>query len=315
MISDDSPILFVLLGPTAVGKTKLSIRIAQTLSAEILSVDSRQFYREMKIGTASPSEAELQIVPHHFIGHLSIFDEYNVSRFESDAIQTLDNLFRSNRFALLTGGSGLYIRAVCQGIDDLPDPDPSVRESLKELLTREGLAPLQLQLRELDPEFYKIIDRSNPKRLLRALEICITTGQPYSALRKNTPRNRSFRIVRIGLMRDKEDLYNRINTRVDQMIDQGLESEARSLFPYQHLNALNTVGYKELFAYFDVEITLAKAVEKIKTNSRRYAKRQMTWFRKEQDIHWFDAGKEDQIIAFIKENCREKNKMPANKSL
>lgn len=303
MITDDSHLLFVILGPTAVGKTSLSIHVAQKLSADILSADSRQFYKEMKIGTARPSENELQTVQHHFIAHLSISDAYNVSRFEMDALQKLDELFSSNRFAILTGGSGLYIRAVCQGIDDLPDPDPALREKLKAVFAKEGVRPLQKQLKELDPAFYKIVDRSNPKRLLRALEVCITTGKPYSSLRKNIPGNRNFRTVMIGLTREKDDLYHRINQRVDQMMDQGLLEEAESLYPHRQYNALNTVGYKELFSYFGGEISLEKAIEKIKTNSRRYAKRQMTWFRKEQGINWFDADNEKEIMQFVLNEC------------
>ena len=305
MITDEPRFLFVILGPTAVGKTSLSIRIAQTLSAEILSADSRQFYREMKIGTARPSEVELQTVPHHFIGHISIFDEYNVSRFEVDALHKLDELFGSNNFAILTGGSGLYIRAVCQGIDDLPDPDPALREKLKAIFAQEGLVPLQLKLRELDPAFYKIIDRSNPKRLLRALEVCIATGKPYSSLRKNIPGKRNFNTVMIGLIREKEELYNRINKRVDLMMDQGLLEEAKNLYPHRRLNALNTVGYKELFQYFEGAISLDKAIEKIKTDSRRYAKRQMTWFRKDQGIKWFNAENEEEILQFVKDECTQ----------
>jgi tRNA dimethylallyltransferase len=299
MNNDDSRILFVILGPTAVGKTSLSIHIAQKLSAEIISADSRQFYKEMKIGTARPTEAELQTVPHHFIGHISIFDEYNVSRFESDALHKIEDLFRVNRFAIMTGGSGLYIKAVCQGIDDLPDPDPELREKLKMMLAQEGLSLLRQKLKELDPAFYKIVDRSNPKRLLRALEVCITTGKPYSSLRKNIPVKRNFITVPIGLTREKNELNDRINERVDLMMDQGFLEEARNLSPHRHLNALNTVGYKELFQYFDGVISLEKSIEKIKTNSRRYAKRQMTWFRKEQGITWFDATDEDQIMLFV----------------
>ena len=302
MITDDSHLLFIILGPTAVGKTSLSLRIARALPAEILSADSRQFYREMKIGTARPSDEELKAVPHHFIGHLSVFDEYNVSRFETDALRKLDELFTAGHYAVLTGGSGLYIRAVCHGIDDLPDPDPSLREKLKEIFTQDGLPALQEKLKGLDPAFYEIVDRSNPKRLLRALEVCLTTGKPYSSLRKNVPGKRNFRTILIGLTRDKDELNNRINRRVDLMIEQGLIEEARSLYPNRNLNALNTVGYKELFRYFDGEIPLEKAIENIRTNSRRYAKRQMTWFRKEQGITWFDAGHEEEIMKFVINN-------------
>lgn len=299
MNSETQSTLLVILGPTAVGKTQLSISIAKLLSAEILSADSRQFYREMKIGTASPSVDELAAVPHHFVGHLSIFDEYNVSKFESDALEKIETLFQSSCFAVMAGGSGLYIRAVCRGIDDLPDPDPTLRENLKETLIRDGIAALRNQLKMLDPDYYHQVDLSNPKRLLRALEVCITTGQPFSSLRRNEPCKRNFRIVKVGLTREKEELNKRINNRVEAMMEKGLEAEARQLYPHRHLNALNTVGYKELFQYFDGELTKDKAIEKIKTNSRRYAKRQMTWFRKEEDIHWFDAAHEEAIRNFV----------------
>jgi tRNA dimethylallyltransferase len=298
-----SPILLVILGPTAVGKTSLSIQVAKQLSAEILSADSRQFYREMKIGTARPDESDLRLVRHHFMGHLSIQDPYNVSMYEADALRTLDALFQKNPIAILTGGSGLFIKAVCHGIDELPDPDPALREKLKATFDSYGIMPLQTQLKELDPAFFEIVDRSNPKRLLRALEVCITTGKPYSSLRKNSPALRNFKTIQLGLSREKADLYARINQRVDQMMEQGLMKEAEGLYPFRELNALNTVGYKELFLYFDGKLTLDRAIENIKTNSRRYAKRQMTWFRKENDIHWMDATKEQEILDYIEETA------------
>jgi tRNA dimethylallyltransferase len=302
-MTTDAPLLFVILGPTGVGKTSLSIRIAKQLSTEILSADSRQFFREMNIGTAPPSASELQSVPHHFIGHLSIYDEYNVSKYETDALQKLEMIFRSHRFALLTGGSGLYIQAVCRGIDELPDPDPVIREKLNSVFEEKGLTALQEMLRELDPAYYRSVDRSNPKRLLRALEVCIATGKPYSSLRKNVPASRSFETVKIGVMREKKALADRINRRVDQMMAEGFLEEAERLFLRRDLNALNTVGYKELFLYIEGMISLDEAVMKIKTNTRRYAKRQMTWFRKDTDIHWFDADDEERIFQFIRKEA------------
>ena len=300
MNSDSPAILIVITGPTAVGKTSVSIELARTLSVEILSCDSRQFYKEMKIGTGRPSLNQLQLIPHHFIAHLSIHDNYNVSRFESDALQKLDQLFKTSPFALLVGGSGLYINAVCHGIDDLPDPDRALRDQLNNLYHTEGIKALQDKLWELDPIYFKHVDQSNPKRLLRAIEVCLTTGLMYSSLRKNEPKPRKFRILKIGLQRDREDLNNRINSRVDQMMEEGLLAEVKELIPFRHLNALNTVGYKELFDYFDGKYTLEQAVEKIKTHTRRFAKRQMTWFRKDQEIQWFHPDDLHKILQLIK---------------
>jgi tRNA dimethylallyltransferase len=305
MISDEPRTVFVILGPTGVGKTSLSIRLAQKLSTAIISADSRQFYREMRIGTARPSREELQAVTHYLVGHLSIYDDYNVSKFEAEAIQLLNEIFRNKRTALITGGSGLYIKALCEGIDVLPDPDPTIRENLDALFSREGLPALRSMLKKLDPDFYETVDKANPKRLLRALEVCIATGLPYSSLRKSKPAKREFRIVKIGLYREKAELYNRINMRVDRMMQEGLLDEAKELFPHRHLNALNTVGYKELFACLEGSVSLEEAVEKIKTNSRRYAKRQMTWFRKEEGITWFDASREEDIILFALNECNK----------
>jgi tRNA dimethylallyltransferase len=299
MNSDSPAMLIVLTGPTAVGKSFLSIELATTLSIEILSADSRQFYREMKIGTASPSAEFLKLVPHHFIAHLSIHDFYNVSRFESDALQRLDHLFETSSSALLVGGSGLYINAVCHGIDELPDPDGALREQLKDLYQNEGIKPLQDKLRELDPIYFEQVDQLNPKRLLRAIEVCMKTGLSYSSLRKNEPKPRKFRILKIGLQREREELNKRINSRVDQMMEEGLLEEVKKLLPYRHLNALNTLGYKELFDHIDGKYSLGQAVEKIKTNTRRFAKRQMTWFRKDQEINWFHPEDLVGIIRFI----------------
>jgi tRNA dimethylallyltransferase len=304
MNSDSPAMLIVLTGPTAVGKTSLSIELATTLSVEILSADSRQFYQEMKIGTASPSAELLKLVPHHFISHLSIHDYYNVSRFESDALQRLDHLFETSSSAFLVGGSGLYINAVCHGIDELPDPDGALRQQLKHLYQNEGIKPLQDKLRELDPIYFEQVDQLNPKRLLRAIEVCLTTGVTFSSLRKNEPKPRKFRILKIGLQRDRKELNNRINSRVDQMMEEGLLEEVKELLPYRHLNALNTVGYKELFDHIDGKYSLGQAVDKIKTNTRRFAKRQMTWFRRDQEINWFHADDLQSIYQFIKINAK-----------
>ncbi len=300
MIIDPKRYLLIITGPTAVGKTALTIHLAQTLKTEILSADSRQFYREMRIGTARPGEKKLSLVPHHFIGQLSIHDEYNVSRFETDALNLLQQLFMNHPVVIMTGGSGLYINAVCHGIDDFPGPDDSLREELKSLFASEGIESLRSRLRILDPQYYNEVDLANPKRLLRALEVCITTGMPYSGLRKMKPKIRDFEIIRIGLTRGKEELNRRINDRVDRMVEDGLLEEVKSLIPFRHLNALNTVGYKELFSFFDGTLSLGSAIENIKTNSRRYAKRQMTWFRRDKAITWFYPD-DHEIIGFIEQ--------------
>ncbi len=294
--------LVVIAGPTAVGKTSLSIQLARYFFTSVISADSRQFFREMSIGTAKPSASELAGVPHHFVGQLSVSDPYNVSMFEQDALALLDQLFMENPVVIMTGGSGLYINAVCKGIDELPDPDGETREALKQLFEEKGIAALREKLKALDPVYYQQVDADNPKRLLRAIEVCLATGMPYSSLRKNEPRQRNFRIIRIGLTMDKNELYERINHRVDRMMDDGLLEEARQLYPLRNLNALNTVGYKELFRYFAGETTLEQAITDIKTHSRRYAKRQMTWFRKDKEMVWFAARDNEGILAYIKGN-------------
>ena len=299
------PCLVVITGPTAVGKTSLSIRIAKHFNTEIISADSRQFYREMIIGTACPTEDQLREVPHHFIRHISIHDPYNVSRFESEVLGKLKELFRNHKLVVMTGGSGLYIEAVCNGIDDLPDPDDNTRLQLKEILRIQGIQALRNKLKILDPVYYDQVDLSNPKRLLRALEVCISTGVPFSTLRRNQPKQRDFRIIRIGLETDRQELYRRINDRTDEMMRRGLADEAKSLYPFRNLNALNTVGYKELFSWIDGTITLTDAVAKIKTNTRRYAKRQMTWFRKQEETKWFEPGDEENIVQYINYEIRK----------
>jgi len=290
-MSIDDRLLLVVAGPTASGKTALGIRLAQHLNTHIISADSRQFYREMKIGTAAPSSGELQSVPHHFIHQLSIQETYNVSRYESEVLDLLDQLFKNHRVAIMVGGSGLYINAVCHGIDLLPDPEPEIRLDLKKILEKSGITALQDELMQVDPGYADTVDLANPARLIRAIEIYRSTGVPYSMLRTNRPKIRPFRIVKIGLDLPREMLNQRINSRVDEMIDHGLVDEARQLYPMRHLNALNTVGYKELFDYFEGKVSLDHAIEKIKTNSRRYAKRQLTWFRKDHEIKW--VGPED----------------------
>ena len=283
----NEPLLVVIAGPTAVGKTELGIKLARHLKTPIISADSRQFYREMKIGTAAPTPEELKAVPHHFIHQLSVRDAFNVSRFETEVLLLLKELFKQHPVALMVGGSGLYIHAVCHGMDQLPDPDPEIRQRLKHMLETAGIIALQDELRQVDPEYYGIVDLANPARLIRALEIYGATGVPYSALRTQTLKPRPFRILKIGIDLPREILNERINKRVDEMIHAGLVEEAGQLFPLRHLNALNTVGYKELFDYMQGLTTLDFAIDKIKTNSRRYAKRQLTWFRKDQEFRWF----------------------------
>ena len=293
--------LVVVLGPTAVGKTDIAIRLAQQLNTEIISADSRQLYREIPLGTAAPSKEQLASVPHHFVGNLSLQQNYNVSQYENEVLALLENKFRVYDVMVMTGGSGLYIDAVCRGIDQLPDPEPEIRETLQQKWQQKGISVLQQQLQQLDPEFYEQVDRQNPKRLMRAIEVCLQTGRKYSELRQNNPQTRNFRILKVGLNLPREQLYDRINRRTDVMMNNGWIEEAESVFPFRHLNALNTVGYKELFAFLEGKMSLEKAVEKIKTNTRRYAKRQLTWFRKDKEIHWFSPEDEEAILQFVKE--------------
>jgi tRNA dimethylallyltransferase len=293
--------LIVLLGPTGVGKTDLSAEIALHFGSEIISCDSRQFFREMVIGTSVPPAVLLMKIKHHFIGSLSVNDYYSASLFERDVLDLLPGLFSKNKVVLMSGGSGLYIDAVCDGIDDIPDTDPAVREKYINMYREQGIEGLRSALRLLDPEHYRKVDLKNYKRIIRALEICETTGLPYSSFMKDQKCERDFRIIKIGLRREREELYARINRRVDIMIGEGLEKEAANLYNLRHLNALNTVGYKELFEYFDGRITFAKAVELIKRDTRRYAKRQMTWWSKDKGITWFDAGNSAEIIKYIEE--------------
>ncbi len=299
--------LFVLIGPTGVGKTELSLNIAEMLGCHIVSADSRQMYADLKIGTASPTPDQIARVPHHFVGHLSLTDYYSAARYEEEAIKCLSQLFQTNNYALLTGGSMMYVDAVCKGIDDIPTVDADTRAFMMERYEQEGLEPLCAELRLLDPEYYRIVDLKNPKRVIHALEICHMTGRTYTSYRTQSCKERPFRIVKIGLRREREELYERINRRVEIMMEDGLLDEVRSVLPYRHLNSLNTVGYKELFMYLDGEWTLDFAIEKIKQNSRIYSRKQMTWFKRDTEIHWFHPDDTSDIMDFVKQEVTNAN--------
>ena len=278
--------LVVIAGPTASGKTAFSIELAKALNTVILSADSRQFYKEMSIGTAAPTEEELSQVKHYFVHHISIEDKYDVADYERDVLQLLDELFKTHNAVIMTGGSGLFIDAVCNGIDVMPDVQPEIREKVQKLLDEGGLKALQEEVLHLDPDYFAIVDQQNPRRLQRALEVCYQTGQPFSSFRSGNTVQRDFEIKKYALLWDRQALIERIDKRVDMMMEQGLLEEAKALYPKRHLNALNTVGYKELFAYFDGQCTLEEAVEQIKIHTRQYAKRQMTWLRKDTSYQW-----------------------------
>lgn len=294
--------LIVLLGPTGVGKTDLAVELAERFSCDIISADSRQFYRELLIGTAVPDPAHLKAVKHHFIRFLSVTDYYSASLFERDVLRLLPVLFQESGMVLMAGGSGLYIDALCRGIDDIPDVDPAAREKYMKKFREEGIESLRLELKMKDPMHYSRIDLKNPKRILRALEVCETTGRPYSELLTGEKRKRDFRILKLGLELPRDILFERINARVDRMMEAGLESEARSLLSYRSLNPLNTVGYKELFEHFDGKISREKAVELIKRNTRRFARRQTTWWARDKEIKWFSPEEKSIIIRYIEEN-------------
>lgn len=296
--------LVIVAGPTAVGKTDVAIQLAQKWNTEIISADSRQFYNEMSIGTAKPDRKQLSIVTHHFVGQLSIHDYYNVSIFEKEALQVLDSLFEKHQLVFMVGGSGLYIDAVCNGIDDFPDPEPELRSYLKGVFQDEGIEKLQQMLSALDPEYFETVDINNPNRLLRALEVCHTTGKKFSEQRLNSSKKRDFQTIKIGLNLPRPELFSRIEMRVDQMIEDGLVNEVKNLLPFRHLNALNTVGYKEIFEYLDSKITLQQAIINIKTNTRRYAKRQLTWFNRTGEYTWFEPTQLNEITNYLTENCK-----------
>ncbi|WP_320111748.1 tRNA (adenosine(37)-N6)-dimethylallyltransferase MiaA [Draconibacterium orientale] len=291
--------LVIITGPTGIGKTEVSIKVARHFNAEIVSADSRQIFKELNIGTAVPSQEELAAIPHHFIQSHSVEENYNASRYETEALELIDKLFQQRDVLLLVGGSMLYIDAICKGIDSMPDADPEVRAALKKQLEEEGLESLRLQLKTLDPEYYKKVDLKNPNRIIHALEISIQTGKPYSSFRSDTPKKRPFQIIKIALNCDRQVLHNRINLRVDKMMEAGLETEARSVYHKKQLNSLNTVGYQELFAYFNGEISREKAIELIKRNSRRYARKQITWFRRDEAVKWFEPTNTEEIIEWI----------------
>ncbi|HBU11226.1 MAG TPA: tRNA (adenosine(37)-N6)-dimethylallyltransferase MiaA [Clostridiales bacterium] len=282
--------LIIIAGPTGVGKTDAAVELSRRLGrVPIISADSRQVFRGMAIGTAQPSAEQLLAADHYFIADRDATQEYNSGKFAAEALELLDSLFKEHPYVIAVGGSGLYIDALCYGFDSLPEADGRLRKTLEERLENEGLEALVAELRDLDPEYYEKVDRNNPARVLRALEVCISTGAPYSAQRSGNRAERNFNIIKIGIAMPRVELYERIDLRVDSMIAQGLEAEAHALYPLKGLNALNTVGYKELFDYFDGNSTFAEAVELIKRNSRRYAKRQMTWFGRMEAVHWLDA--------------------------
>lgn len=297
--------LIVICGPTASGKTALSIQIASHFKTAVLSADSRQFYREMNIGTAKPTTEELNSVPHHFINSLSIKDTYSAGDFERDALSLLDQLFEKHQVVVMAGGSGLFIKAVCEGLDQFPDVPESVRTELMNQLETEGLEPLARELKKQDPDYFAQVDQSNPHRIIRALEVCRASGEPFSKFQQQSRKERPFDVIKIALDWNREALYQRINQRVDLMMEEGLLKEVKRLVDFQELNSLQTVGYKELFGFLNGEITQEKAVELIKRNTRRYAKRQLTWFRKEQGLKWFKLEETGQIIPWIEEQLKD----------
>ena len=299
--------LIVITGPTAVGKTELCLEVAKKYGIPIINADSRQMFRGMAIGTAAPSKEQLEAVRHYFVGNLELSDYYNAAMFERDVIAILDGMFSGNQgdggrkcgLALMSGGSMMYIDAVCNGIDDIPTINEETRNYIKERLSKEGLERLCAELKRLDPEYYDVVDKKNTRRVVHGLEICIQTGTTYTSFRKRQKKQRDFRIVKIGLEMPREELYLRINRRVDRMMECGLLQEAEALYPYRNLNALNTVGYKELFSYIDGTFTLEEAVERIKGNTRRYARKQMTWLKKDGSVVWFPANDKFAIMDYI----------------
>jgi tRNA dimethylallyltransferase len=297
------PCLAVIAGPTAIGKTALSIELAKHFNTEIISADSRQFFHELKIGAAPPSKEELGSVPHHLIGHLSVNQSFTVADFEKEALEILQDLFKVHDIVIVTGGSGLYINALCNGLDELPSADPLLREELNDIVSNSGLEVLVNELKEKDPEAAAGIDLHNPQRVIRAIEVIRLSGKKYSEQRSSLPKPRPFKIIRILLEMDREKLYERINKRVDKMIDEGLIAEAKELYPLRHLNALQTVGYKEVFEHFDGKISLDKAIELIKQNTRRYAKRQLTWFRNDPGYKVFHPSELKEITEYITTSC------------
>jgi len=298
-------ILLVVAGPTAVGKTDLCINLAKKFNTCIVSADSRQFFNEMNIGTAKPSLIELSQVKHYFINHLSITSDYDVGKYEKEALPLLEELFKSRNLVILTGGSGLYIDAVTHGFDDIPAVDESIRAGLNLIFEREGIAVLQEKLQLLDPVYYEKVDINNPQRLIRALEVSMGTGKSFSSFRKRKKTSRPFKVLKIGLERERKELYDRIDQRVERMVAAGLFEEAKALYPMRHYNALQTVGYKEIFGYLEGKYDKEEAINLLKRNSRRYAKRQMTWFRRDEGFHWFHPSQMQEIVELINDQIEE----------
>ncbi|MBB6462436.1 tRNA (adenosine(37)-N6)-dimethylallyltransferase MiaA [Flammeovirga kamogawensis] len=299
-MSNKEKVLIVVVGPTAVGKTDFCVQLAKKLSTEVVYADSRQFFKEMQIGTARPTVEEMLNVPHHFVGHLSIKDEYSFGHYEKDALKLLDHLFLKHDFVILSGGSGMYVDAVTKGIDPMPTSNDDVRNRLNQRHKDEGLTPLLKELEIKDPEYYQKVDRANYQRVIRALEVMEITGEKYSSQRKEYVAERPFKILKIGLDRDRKELYDRINLRMDLMLDNGLLKEVESLLPYKHKNALQTVGYKEIFDFWDGKHDWDKAVELLKRNSRRYAKKQLSWFRRDEATHWINPSELNKALEIIK---------------
>jgi tRNA dimethylallyltransferase len=298
--------VIIVAGPTAVGKTDFCIRLAKKFGTEIISADSRQFFRELTIGTAKPALEERQGIIHHLIDSHSITENYHAAAFEKDALAITAEIFRQKNVVILTGGSGLYIKTFCEGLDQIPDPDPEIREKLTAQYQQKGLAPLLAQLDTLDPVYAQQVDRANPQRIIRALEVCLGSGQPYSSFRKKNTLARPFHLIKIGLTRDRQELYRRIDARMDAMLAAGLVEEAGSLVAYKAHNALQTVGYTEVFDYLDGKYDYAEMVRLLKRNSRRYAKRQLTWFNKDSQIRWFHPDAYDQVVAYIQHEIQQK---------
>lgn len=291
--------LFVIVGPTGVGKTSLCLKVAEHLNTVIINADSRQVFKEIPVGTAAPTKDERKSIRHFFVGNLHINEYYNASKYEQDVLKLLNILFKYKDNVIMSGGSMMYVDAVCKGIDDIPSVDDNIRKTLQERFDKEGLSGISKELALLDPDYYAIVDKNNHKRIIHALEICLSTGKPYSSFRKNTTKERPFRIIKIGLNLDRQRLYERIDLRVEQMIHDGLIQEALNVYEYKDLNALNTVGYKETFEYLDGLCTLDNAIFRIKSNTHKYCRKQLTWFRRDPNIHWFSPDNIEEIINYI----------------
>lgn len=291
--------LFVIVGPTGVGKTSLCLKVAEHLNTVIINADSRQVFKEIPVGTAAPTKDERKSIRHFFVGNLHINEYYNASKYEQDVLKLLNILFKYKDNVIMSGGSMMYVDAICKGIDDIPSVDDNIRKTLQERFDKEGLSGISKELALLDPDYYAIVDKNNHKRIIHALEICLSTGKPYSSFRKNTTKERPFRIIKIGLNMDRQRLYERIDLRVEQMIHDGLIQEALNVYEYKNLNALNTVGYKETFEYLDGLCTLDNAIFRIKSNTHKYCRKQLTWFRRDPNIHWFSPDNIEEIINYI----------------